>query len=102
MDPFNVIGVDREKEGEYGKGGVDVTAVITYKTPFVVNGKPVTVSLALGEGVACKTIFSCPFLQTIKSSIMTKNNDLVSGIMREQFSLEMMLPQRSKEATKTS
>ena len=34
---------------------MDVTAVITNKNPFVVNEKPVTVSLALGEGVSCKT-----------------------------------------------
>ena len=40
--------VDGGKESEQGKGGVDVTTVIAYKTPFVVNGKPVTLSLALG------------------------------------------------------
>ena len=58
VDPFNISGVDGGKESEQGNVGVDVTAVITYKTPFLVNGKPVTVSLALGEGVACNTIFS--------------------------------------------
>ena len=57
MDPFNISGVDGGKESEHGKGGVDVTTVITYKNPFVVNGKLVTVSLALGEGVACNTTF---------------------------------------------
>ena len=51
-DTFNIIGLDRGKEIDHGKEGVDVTAVITYKTPFVVNRKMVTVSLALGEGVA--------------------------------------------------
>ena len=74
------------------RGGVDVTAVITHKTPFVVNGKPMTVSLALGEGVACNIIFSWTFLQTIKSSVMTKNNVLVSGLLGEQFRLDMMVP----------
>ena len=47
VDTFNISGVDRGKEGDHGKVGVDVTTVITYKTPFVVNGKLVTVSLAL-------------------------------------------------------
>ena len=70
-DTFNIIGVDGGKESEQVKLGVDVTAVIAYKTPFVVNGKPVKVSLSLGEGVACNTIFSWPFLHTIKDSIMT-------------------------------
>ena len=67
MDPFNISGVDGGKEGEQGNGGVDVTVVITYKTYFVVNGKPKTVSLALGEGVACNTIFSWSFLKKIRA-----------------------------------
>ena len=36
------------------------------KKTFVVNGKTVTVSFALVEGVACNNIFSWPFLQKIK------------------------------------
>ena len=52
--------------------------------------------------MACNTIFSWPFLKTIKSSIMTKNNALVSGLLGEQFRLDMMVQQRSKEASKTS
>ena len=55
-----------------------------------------TVSLAPGEGVACNTIL----LQTIKVSIMTDNNAFVSGLLGEQFRLEMMVSQRSKEAPK--
>ena len=52
--------------------------------------------------MACNTIFSWPFLKTIKSSILTDKNDLVSGLLGEQFKLEMMVPQRTKEALKTS
>ena len=33
---------------------------------------------------------------------MTKNNALVSALLGEQFRLEMMVPQRSKESPKTS
>ena len=47
MDPFNISGEDEGKESEQGKVGLDVTAVITYQTPFVVNGQPVTAPLAL-------------------------------------------------------
>ena len=68
----------------------------------MVNGKPVTVFLAIAEGVSCNTIFSWPFLQTIKPSIVTKNNALVSGLLGETFRLEMMVLQRAKEAPKTS
>ena len=68
----------------------------------MINKKPVTVSIALGEGVACNTIFSWPFMQTIMVSINTKNNAFVRGILGEQFRLEMMVPQTAKEAPKTS
>ena len=102
MDPFNISGTDGGKESEQGKGGVDVTAVTTYTNYFVVNGKPMTVSLDLVEGVTRNTIFSWPFLQAIKASIMDKNNALVSGLLGEQFRMEMMVPQRAKESNKTS
>ena len=83
VDPFNISGVDVGKESEQRKGEVDVTAVISTKTHFVVIGKTVTVSLALGERVACNTIYSWPFLKTIKSSIINENSSLVSGILEE-------------------
>ena len=57
MDPFNISGVDGGKYSEQGKGGVDVTTVITYKNPFVVNKKPVKASLTIGERVEHNTIF---------------------------------------------
>ena len=47
VDPFIISGVDRVKENEKRKGLVDATAEITYKTNFVVNLQPETVSLAL-------------------------------------------------------
>ena len=68
----------------------------------MVNVKLVIVSLALGEWVACNTIFSWNFLQTIKALIMTKKNSLVIGLLGEQFRLEMMVPQRYTEAPKIS
>ena len=57
VDPFNISGVHGLKEGEQGRGWVYVTVVITLNKSFIVNRKLVTVSLALGEGVACNTIF---------------------------------------------
>ena len=72
MYPFNISGVDAGKESEQVKGGVDITVVITYKNPFVVNGKLVTVSIALGQEMAYNTIFAWPLLKTINSSIITE------------------------------
>ena len=47
VDPFIISGVDGVKESEKRKRLVDATAEITYKTNFVVNLQPETVSLAL-------------------------------------------------------
>ena len=68
----------------------------------MVNEKLATAPLALGEWVACNTIFLWPFLQKIKASIMTENNALVSGLLGEQFRLEMMVPQISKKSPRIS
>ena len=57
VDPFNISGVDGGKESDQVKGGGDVTALIIYKNTFVVNRKPVKLSLDIGEGVARNTIF---------------------------------------------
>ena len=51
--------------------------------------------------MAHNTIFSWTFLQTVKDSIITYNNDLISGILGYQFKMEMMVTQRAKETPKT-
>ena len=81
VDPFNINVLDGVKYSEQGERGVDITEIINYKTPFVVNVQQVTVSLSLVEEVACNTIFSCAFLQAIKASIITNNKALVSGLL---------------------
>ena len=72
VDPSNISVVGGGKEIKQGKLGVEVTAVITYKTSSMVSFHCTKSSLALVEGVACNTIFSWPFLHTNKSSIMTE------------------------------
>ena len=47
MGPLNISVVDGGGEIKQGRVGVYFTAVITYKTPFIVNGQPVTVSHVL-------------------------------------------------------
>ena len=75
--------------------------VNTYKTNFVVNMQPATVSLTLEQGVIRNTIFSWTLLQIIKASIKTKKNALDSGKMGEKLELEIMAPPRFKGAPKT-
>ena len=78
------------------KGGCKLPHYLP-KKPSVVNRQPVTVSLALQKGVTQNTIFSRTILQTIKAEILTKNNASVSGILGENFKLEIVVPQISKE-----
>ena len=61
-----------------------------------------TVPLDLGKGVALNIIFSWLFLKTIKSLIMTDKKKLIIGLLGEHLKLNIMVPQRSKEAPKTS
>ena len=58
--PLNISVVGGGKESEQVKGGVDATAVITYKTSFVTNAHPVTASIDLGEGVSYNTLLAVP------------------------------------------
>ena len=47
VGPFKIFGVYRVKELYKGKLRLDVTAVITYTNPFVVNAQHVTVSFLI-------------------------------------------------------
>ena len=87
VDPFNISVVEKGKESEQVKGRVYVTAVITYKIPFMVNIQPGTVSLDLLGWLVCNTIFLWMFLQTVKASIMTENKYLVGGFLGYQLKL---------------
>ena len=102
VDPFDMNVIDGGKESEQVNGGLEIKVVIALKYTFVVIGQPATASLALGKGAECNTIFSFPPLQKIKASILNENNDLIIGLLGEQFKMEMMVPQRAKEAPKTS
>ena len=57
VDPFNINGVYGGGSRKQGKVGLYFTTLLAYKTPFVINLQPLTVSLSLGEGVSCNTIF---------------------------------------------
>jgi hypothetical protein len=66
---------DLEHVNEFAIGGVEhdgpgitVTALITYKTPFKVNGAPVLITFALSDGSAANSIIGLPFLRATKSA----------------------------------
>ena len=66
----------------------------------MLNAQPITLPFAPVEVVARNTIFSSPFLQTIKILINIWNNALFSGILGEKFNIEIIVSQRRSESPK--
>jgi len=50
--------------------GIKCTAVITYKLPYVHNGAPVRLTIALSNDAAANTILSSGFLKNTKCAIL--------------------------------
>ena len=93
MDPFNISGLDGGKEIEQVKVRIDVTTVITHKATFC--GKHI-----IGDSLPRSRRRGS--IKHHRASIMTKKNALVIVLSGNQFRLEMMVPKRSKELSKTS
>jgi hypothetical protein len=92
MQPFGIGSVN-------GDGpSTTIDAAITYKTPYVYQGRPVVVTFALGNSIATNSILSFPFLQSIKATIMFENMTCVSAALGDSFRLEAMVPLRADVA----
>ena len=87
MKDFQVAGING---GEDSKCSIE--AVISYKTPYVVKGKAVIVTFALGKCISTNTVFSYPFLHGTKCSILFESDTIVSGVLGESFRVESMRP----------
>jgi hypothetical protein len=75
-----------------------IDAAITYKTPYILQGRPVVVTFALGPTIATNSILSFPFLQSIKATIMFENNTCVSGALGDSFKIDPMVPLQADRA----
>ena len=87
---------DLMDQKEFGIGGIEgggqkVTHIITYKTPFFVNGKQMYISLGLGD-FGIQTLFSFPFLKKLKATIMLESGTVVSGLLGTAFKLTIKRP----------
>ena len=87
MKDFQVAGING---GEDSKCSIE--AVISYKTPYIIKGKAVIVTFALGEHVSTNTVFSYPFLHGTKCSVLFESDTVVSGVLGESFRVESMRP----------
>jgi hypothetical protein len=92
MQPFGIGSVN-------GDGpATTMDAMISYKTPYIVGGRPVTITFALGSSIATNSILSYPFLQSIKGTVMLENMTLVSATLGDSFRIESMVPLRANQA----
>ena len=63
-----------------------VTHLVSYKMPYKINGNQVLISLGLGN-FGVKVLFSYPFMEGLKASIILKKNTLVSGALSMAFKI---------------
>ena len=87
---------DLMDQKEFGIGGIErgeqkVTHIITYKTPFFVNGEQMYISLGLGD-FGIQTLFFFPFLKKLKATIMLESGTVVSGLLDTAFNLTIKRP----------
>ena len=75
---------DLSDQQGFGIGGIDgnadgakVTHIITYRTPYMVNGAQLFISLGLGN-FGIKTLFSYPLLKALKATILLESGTLIS------------------------
>ena len=71
--------------------------MVSYKTPYKIDGQQVLISLGLGD-FGVKTLFSYPFLKFIKASILLESNTLGSGSLGEDFKLTIKRPEMPTSA----
>jgi len=72
--------------------GIQYTTVITYKLPYVHNGAPVRLTIALSDDAAANTILSSGFLKNTKCAILFGQDVLVSDVLGEHFPIHCTTP----------
>jgi hypothetical protein len=76
MEKFRMGGIKRSDSG------IECTAVITYKLPYVHNRAPVRLTKALSDAdAAANTILSSRFLKNNKCAILFEQDVLVSNVL---------------------
>ena len=74
---FDIGGISRDAPA------LSVTALITYKTPFRINGQQVLVSFALSDGSAANTIVGLPFLRATRCAMFMEENGQDSLVVQK-------------------
>ena len=89
--------------GQIGEGdGPKVTAVISYHTPWVINGQRVTASFGLSDSVTANTIIGLPFLKAADAITMFGSNALILQRVGTTLSIDYQVPLRANQAPQTT
>lgn len=96
LDPFAIGGVGVKGESPM------ITAVITYKLPFKVNGKRALVSIGLSADAACNTIFGLPFFKSTNGAMLLGSDTIILQKFGVTFPLSYEVPQRSTRVLNNS
>ena len=87
-NPF-IIGDIRK--GGNNEGGTKISQIITYKTPFRVNGWKVLFSIDIGD-FSTRTLLSYQFFKTPKATIIPESSILVRGLLVTAFKITIKPP----------
>jgi hypothetical protein len=89
--------------GQVGEGpGPRVVAVISYKTPFLVDGHKTSVSFGLSDSVTCNSILGFPFLKAADAIPMFGSNALILQKLGKTLNLDYQTPPKADAAPQTS
>ena len=82
-----------QKEGE----GALCTHYIVLRTPFITDGQPVTIRVALTNELSCNLIFGLPFIVKSKMSAHLWDKYVSSAVFQTTFPLEFHAPETREE-----
>lgn len=77
---WNFIG-GIEEDGD----GIEITAEISYKTPYIIEGCPVKIVVGLSDDIAANTIFGVPLQNNVRFVINYVEVAVTSSKFRETF-----------------
>ena len=89
--------------GQVGEGaGPRVTAVISYKTPFIIDGRKTSVAFGLSDSVTCNTIVGFPFLKKADAIPMFGSNVLILQKLGKTLNMDYQQPPKADAAPQTT
>jgi hypothetical protein len=94
---FALGGVGGKDENGGNPSGCMVTHVMSYKTPFEVEGRKVVKSVALANRCASTTIFGLPFMIKAEMSLLLPSMSVVSNAFGAVFPIHLQRPMQNAD-----